>query len=105
MLINEMMGCCVYEHSLKQAGVTMLWVEKVQLAHLSSVQTNTLKEIFESVYLACTTPTKRSGGTVYVPDVIISNPPVAVHTYVTPLKEETNKKGARKGRDRSRGKE
>ena len=46
-----------------------------------AAQTNTLKEIFESVYLACTTPTKRSGGSTYIPDVIISNPPVAVHTH------------------------
>eukprot|EP00008_Paramoeba_atlantica_P013238 CAMPEP_0201480104 /NCGR_PEP_ID=MMETSP0151_2-20130828/4663_1 /ASSEMBLY_ACC=CAM_ASM_000257 /TAXON_ID=200890 /ORGANISM="Paramoeba atlantica, Strain 621/1 / CCAP 1560/9" /LENGTH=1139 /DNA_ID=CAMNT_0047861861 /DNA_START=81 /DNA_END=3500 /DNA_ORIENTATION=- len=48
-----------------------------------AAQTNTLKEIFDSVYLACTTPTKRSGGTSYIPDVIISNPPVAVHTHTS----------------------
>jgi len=46
-----------------------------------AAQTNTLKEIFDSVYLACTTPTRRSGNATFVPDVIISNPPVAVHVH------------------------
>jgi len=45
-------------------------------------QTNTLKEIFDSVWLACTTPTSLSGHNVYIPDIIISNPPVAVHVHV-----------------------